>query len=322
MSVQIADSQTRQRLSPIQKSILIAYAFAVVLFLVGEIFDAKFDTLHHIFTIFLLASFLGLVSIGQTLVILTGGIDLSVAYVLNAGGVFMTGLIAVQHLSTGTALVTVLVGGALIGAMNGIGIAYLNIPPLVMTLGMNSVIEGAVLIYTNGTPTGSAPSVINYIVNSYWGPIPVDVVMWIVFAVLTGIVLSRTVFGRKVYVIGNSIPASYLSGIKIGRTLVGVYAVSGLFAALAGMFLTGFANQSYLGMGDAYQLPSIAAVVIGGASILGGKGKYSGTFAGALVLTLLTTILTILNMPSAARDILYGVVILVALLANRFQERG
>lgn len=301
-------------LGTMERSILMAYGFAVVLFLVGELISPGFDSVHHVLTVLVIASFVGYVGIGQTLVILTGGIDLSVAYLMNAAAVFMTGLAAAQVAPPDVVLGIVALGGAAVGLVNGIGIVWFNIPPLVMTLGMNSVLEGIVLVYTNGTPTGNAPSLIHYLVNGHWGPVPVDLVVWAVLAAAVGLMLARTVFGRHLYAVGNSVTASYLSGVNVSRTLVGTYTLAGFFAGLSGMFLTGFAGYSYLGMGDAYLLPSIAVVVIGGASILGGRGTYLGSIAGAIVITVLTTLLTILNMPVAARDILYGLVILAALL--------
>ncbi|MCL4352798.1 MAG: ABC transporter permease, partial [Firmicutes bacterium] len=296
------------------RSIIMAYTFAIALFLVGELISAGFDQPNHILTILVISSFVGYVGIGQTLVILTGGIDLSIAYLMNATAVFMTGLAASHIAPTDVVLVIVAFGGALVGFVNGIGIVIFNIPPLVMTLGMNSVLEGVVLVYTNGTPAGNAPALIHYLVNGRIGPLPVDLVVWAVLAIVVGVMLARTVFGRRLYAVGNSITSSYLSGINVGRTLMGTYTIAGFFTGLAGMFLAGFAGYSYLGMGDAYLLPSIAVVVIGGASIVGGRGNYVGTIAGAIIITVLTTILTILNMPIAVRDILYGLVILAALL--------
>lgn len=298
----------------LERTIVMAYGFAVVLFGIGEIISPGFIGGHHILTILVIASFVGYVGIGQTLVILTGGIDLSIAYLMNAAAVFLTGLAASRVAPPDMVFVLVALGGALVGLVNGLGIVWLNIPPLVMTLGMNSVLEGIVLVYTNGTPTGKAPGLIHYLVNGHWGPIPVDLVVWVVLTLIVEGMLSRSIFGRHVYAVGNSVTASYLSGINVSRTLIGTYMLAGFFSGLSGMFLTGFAGYSYLGMGDAYLLPSIAVVVIGGASILGGRGKYLGSIAGAIVITVLTTLLTILNMPVAARDILYGLVILAALL--------
>ena len=301
-------------LGTLERTIVMAYGFAIALFVVGDIISPGFDAARHILTVLIIASFVGYVGIGQTLVILTGGIDLSIAYLMNASAVFLTGLTAARIAPPDVVLPMVAVAGALVGLLNGLGIVLFNIPPLVMTLGMNSVLEGIVLVYTNGTPTGQAPHLIQYLVNGHWGPIPVDLVVWAILTVAVEVMLSRSVFGRRIYAIGNSVTASYLSGINVSRTLIGTYTLAGFFSGLSGIFLTGFAGYSYLGMGDAYLLPSIAVVVIGGASILGGRGKYLGSIAGAIVITVLTTLLTILNMPVAARDVLYGLVILAALL--------
>ena len=242
------------RLDPVHRSVLMAYLFAVVLFAVGAVISPGFDRPAHVVTVLVIASFLGFVGIGQTLVILTGGIDLSVAYLMNAAAVFMTGLTAAHAAASDLVLVGVVLGSALVGFVNGLGIVWFNIPPLVMTLGMNSVLEGVTLVYTNGTPTGGAPPLIAYLVDGHIGPVPVDLVVWFGLAGAVSLLLSSTVFGRRLYAVGNSVKASYLSGINVGRTLMATYTLAGLFAGLSGMFLTGFAGYSYLGMGDAYLL--------------------------------------------------------------------
>ncbi|MHB1682560.1 MAG: ABC transporter permease [Bacilli bacterium] len=311
-----------RRMTSLTKSILGAYLTAVILIVIGEFISPGFDNPSHIATLLVISSLLGFVGIGQTLVVLTAGIDLSIPYVLNAGAVFLTGLHASYPHATALVVLAVLALGFIVGAINGLGIAFVRIPPMIMTLGMNTVMEGVVLIYTNGTPTGSAPRFINWMVNGRLGVLPVDLLLWIVIAALVTFTLSQTIFGRYVYAIGNSPTASYMAGLNVSRNLVLVYALSGLFSALAGCLLVGFSGYSYLGMGDAYLLPSVAIVVIGGASILGGRGNYIGSIAGAIVLTILGALLTIMNLPAAAQDILYGVVILIALMLYGKQTRN
>lgn len=311
---------TWRSIRPVNRAVILAYGIAIVLFIIGEIMSPGFMALKHVGTILVISSFLGFAGIGQSLVILTGGIDLSVPYIMNAGAVFLTGLFVSFPGHPFWILPVVLLGGAAVGGISGLGIAFLSIPPLVMTLGMNSVAEGLVLVYTNGTPKGNPLPIVNVLVNGNVGGVPNILIVWVLLLIIVTLLLSRTTFGRHVYAIGNNVSATYLSGVNISWTLVGIYALSGLFGAFAGIFLTGFVGYAYLGMGNDYLLSSVAAVVIGGASILGGSGKYAGTVAGAIILTVLTTLLTIANLPAAARDILYGVVILAALVLHGRQS--
>ncbi|PSR20405.1 MAG: ABC transporter permease [Sulfobacillus acidophilus] len=303
------------RMARVDQNIAMSYVMVVVLIFVGALISVGFASPSHLATLLTISSFLGIVAAGQTLVILTGGIDLSVPYLLNASAVFFTGFAA--RLILGHDALDFLVVLAIsvgFGVVNGVGVTVFNIPPLIMTLGMNSVIEGIVLVVTQGTPQGSVPAIASAIVNNTVVGIPIILVVWAGLAVLIALILTRTSLGRYIYAAGTSVKASYLTGVPIRTAFIAVYAASGLFAGLAGIFLTGFSGNSYLGMGNAYLLPSIAAVIIGGASLLGGQGKYWGTIAGAITLTVLITILQVLNISQALQDIFYGVVIFLALL--------
>ncbi|MCL6600722.1 MAG: ABC transporter permease [Alicyclobacillus macrosporangiidus] len=287
------------------------YLATFVLFVLSFLIQPNYLSWDHVMQTLVFASFLGIIAIGQTLVILTGGIDLSVAYVLNLGSVMLTQLTP-QIGGVGAAVVVCLTG-IIIGLLNGVGVAWLGIAPLIMTLGMNSIVQGLTLVYTNGTPKGTVPNWIKYVGTGSVLDVKVSVIVWAILAVVTIFILTRTTFGRKVYAVGNSWYTAYLSGIESKSVLTTVYAVSGLTAAIAGMVITGFLNMGYLGMGDAYQLPSIAAVVIGGTSILGGLGGYTGTVAGAIIIYVLQSILTVIHIQDAGRDIIYGLVILLVL---------
>jgi ribose transport system permease protein len=210
--------------------------------------------------------------------------------------------------------------GAGLGAINGAAVTFLGIAPVIVTIAMNSVAQGIVLLSTNGTPTGSAPSLLRDVMVNHVAGIPIIVLALLGFAIVVGVVMSRTTGGRRAYAVGNSERVARLSGVRVPAVIVGVYAISGLCSVLAGILLTASSSQGFLGMGDQYLLPSIAAVVIGGASILGGRGHYTGTLGGAIFLALLTSVLTAVSVSDATREILFGVVILLAVLAAR--ERG
>ncbi len=302
-----------------QRVLLIAYSCIFVLLVFAGILSPGFVQPGNLSQQLVLAAFLGVVAAGQTIVILTGGIDLSVSWTLNFAAVLLTRITDTGFTFPSIALVlygcaAALLFGVVVGFVNGLGIAYLRIPPLVMTLGMNVFLQGAVLVYTNGTPQGAAPPLVQFLaVGRLFGVVPVALLVWAVVATFVIVLLRRTVLGRQIYAIGNNPVAAYLSGVHPRRVLVATYMISGLCAAFAGILLTGFSSQSYLGMGEAYVLASVAAVVIGGTSILGGSGGYGGTIAGAIIVVLLQSTLAIAQVPEAGRNILYGLIILVML---------
>jgi ribose transport system permease protein len=259
-----------------------------------------------------LASYLGIIAGGQTLVILTGGIDLSIAWNLNLAAILLTQLS--EQMPVLWATVAALGCACLVGLLNGLGVAYLRIPSLVMTLGMNAVLAGVTLVYTNGSPQGDAPQFSRDLaVGKIGGAIPWALVFWALFSAALIFLLRRTVYGKQLYAIGNNPKAAYLSGVPVRWVLVRTYILCGLCAGLGGIMLTGYSQQSYLGMGDLYVLPAIAAVVIGGTSILGGSGGYAGTIAGAITVVLLQNVLQIVGIQPAGQQILYGLIILLML---------
>jgi ribose transport system permease protein len=304
---------------PTRRSIALTFGAALVLFLVGGAIQPGFLRPANVFSILVVASFVGFVAAGQTLVILTAGIDLSVAWVINAGGVMLTSLAAGSDVNALWAVPATLCMGLGVGLVNGLGVVFLEVPPVVMTLGMNGIMQGLVLGLTNGfTSSGAkayAPRVVSQVVNgTVLGGVPLDLLLWGAVAVALWLTLSRLAFGRWVYALGNNPIAAYLAGGRTRRITVAVYALAGGFSAFTGIVLAGYAGQATLGAGDPYLFASIAAVVIGGTSILGGRGHYAGTIAGAIILTVLIDVLTLLSIPEAGRSILYGFAILTALL--------
>lgn len=291
--------------------ILLAYAGTLLLFVGVSLYSPGFASPAHIATIIVVASFTGIVAIGQTTVIIGGGIDLSVPWMLNCAAVMTTALTRSDDTALLWAIPLILVSGAAAGAVNGIGIALLRVPPIVMTLATNVILLGGLFIATRGFPPPPTPQALQYIANGRIGPIPTMALVWAALTVVVLIVERRTAFGRYLYATGDNRDVADLSGVPVARTTIIAYAISGLTAALAGILLTGYAKQSYLGMGDPYLFTSIAAVAIGGASILGGSGSYLGTIAGALLLTILSGVLPIFRLDSGALQIVYGLVILV-----------
>lgn len=302
-----------------RRGTVLAYVAAIVLFAVGGLYRPQFLQPSNIATLLLLASFVGLAAAGQTFVILIGGIDLSVPWVLNAMAVMLTTTSLGQDSKAWWVIPLVLLVGLGIGAVNGLGIVLFDIPPVVMTLGMNGVMEGLVLGLTGGFTCAACnsyapPSVQGAFTGQLIAGLPNGVLVWALVAVVVGLLLGFSVLGRRIYALGNNATASYLAGINVRLVTVTVYALGGLCAALAGIALTAFGQQATLGMGDPYLFLTIAAVVIGGASVLGGRGTYWGTVAGAIFLIVLQAVLQEFNISEAARTIASGVVILIALL--------
>ncbi|MBV8566204.1 MAG: ABC transporter permease [Methylobacteriaceae bacterium] len=259
----------------------------------------------------LFAAPLGILGAGQTLVMLTGGIDLSVASVATGSAYLLA-----TNASLGS-VAAVLIGlglGLGVGLLNGVGIAVLRVQPLVMTLGTGLMTEGVMVVYSQKM-LASEPRVPEFIqalgAGKVLGAVPLDLFLWAPIAIAMIWGLRRTGFGRLTYAVGDNRQACELAGVRVWQVLLVDYVLCGFFAALAGLVLVGSTNAADLSLADVYLLPSVAAVIIGGTSILGGRGGYAGTIIGALILTVLTSLLTLLDAPEPIKQILYGAIILL-----------
>ncbi len=308
-----------------RRRIVYAYLAAILLFVVGEIVHPGFARPSSVAAILTVASFVGLVAAGQTFVVLIGGIDLSVPWVLNGAAILLVTSSLGQDSRSLYALGLTLGMGAAAGLANGFVIAFLGVPAVVMTLAMDGVMEGLTLGLSGGMTCQAcasyAPPVVQEAVHGAAFGVPAAVILWIVVIALVSFILSLTTFGRKTYAIGNNPLASRLAGIDVRFVTMILYVLSGLFAALAGVLLVGFGGQASLGMGTPYLFQSIAAVVIGGVYMLGGRGHYLGAAAGAVTLVALVSVLLAMNMPDYGRNIIYGIVILVLLLLYGREEK-
>jgi ribose transport system permease protein len=268
-------------------------------------------------SLIVLSSFLAVLALGQGTVILTGGLDLSAPWTIGLSGILLAGMVKGSNTALIYALPITLLVGLAVGFVNGAGIVLLGVSPIVMTLAVNGVLQGMALVYSNGTPDGfSSPLLRRFMTDRELIVTPV-VLFVAVFVVLAVLLLGRTPFGRRVYAVGNGERVAALSGVPVSQTAIRVYMLSGLCSAIVGVLLTGFSGQASLGMGDDYLLPSIAVVVIGGALITGGRGSYLGMLGGALLLTALQTLLAGTTLPYATRTIVFGLVVLVAVMALR-----
>jgi ribose transport system permease protein len=241
---------------------------------------------------------------------LTGGIDLSIGFSATAAAYIMTGQ---SSRGTVVAILIALGVGLLIGTVNGIGVGVFGVQPLIMTLGMGSVVIGILTVRAQDFVTG-APAVPNFVndlaTGSLLGDVPKSILLWGGLSVLLILTLRRSGYGRMLYAYGDNPTAVRLAGTRSWQLLVAVYALCGVCAAIGGLLLVGLTNAADLGLATSYLLPSVAAVVIGGTSIFGGLGGYAGTILGALILTVLDSLLTILNASQAVRQIIYGLIVL------------
>jgi ribose transport system permease protein len=301
--------------------ILMAFVLAGVLFIAGTVQASGFASYDHVRTVLITASFIGFVGFGQTLCILTGGIDLSIPGTV-AGSAVLTAFLANGNSSALVWIVPLVIGlGIVIGGLNGLGVAYAGVPPIIMTLGMNSAIQGLLLIYTNGGFAAQPPQGLIGFVDGDTVSLSTTLLLWIAVAVVASILLSWSVFGRKLYSVGTNPVAAYLAGINVKRILVVPYVVSAVGGALTGVLLLGWLGQAFVNIGDTYLFSSAVAVAVGGASILGGRGHYLGTVAGAIVLTLIAANLELLSLGTSAVQISYGVILLITVYLAGFRRR-
>ena len=266
---------------------------------------------------------LAIMAASQTLTMLTGGIDLSAAAIASMSAY----IIATQSPEYGpfVAIGLALVACAVVGLVNGIGVGIFRVHPLIMTLGMSLVVLGLVTVYQRIVVAVGArtPDVVSWLGGGTTVGIPNSLVLFVPLAAVIILGLRRSGYGRLLYAVGDNEIASRLAGVRVWQVLVVLYVIAAVLAGLAGMVLSGVTNAASATLADRYLLPSVAAAVIGGTSIFGGRGGYSGTIVGALILTVLTTLLTVLSMPEPVRQVLFGAIILaVAAAYTRITEES
>ena len=269
-----------------------------------------------------LAAVIGLVAAGQTFVVIAGGIDLSVAAIVTVSAVALP-LLSLPADPTGvTAIVATLVLATAIGLVNGLGVGFLRVHPMIMTLAMATFLQGLLILIAGGTAVSLQNPLVTWLGNARLGGIPVGIMLWLVVAAATLTVLHMTPLGARIFALGANPLAAALSGVPAHATTITVYAISGFTSGLAGVLVLGMNGQGYVGIGDPYLLASIAAVVLGGTSILGGLGTYAGTMPGALLLVTITALITVINASAGWRSIIFGSLILgLLLLSGRESSR-
>lgn len=298
-----------------------ALLLAVVLFLLSGLLPNGFGTDMDVAraqatNIIRLAVFLGVIAAGQTLVIISGseGIDLSAGSVVTLTAILTYILVNGVDEKVLLALLVVLAVGALIGFINGVGITFLKISPFVMTLGMAGVVTGAIIVITHGTVSGKIAPIMTRLIARPLSPslqIPNAVIIWLLFGILMWLLLERTTFGRNLFAIGVNRITAKLSGVNVTAMNLLTYSLAGALAGFGGFLLVGNTGVVHLQLGQPFLFPSIAAVAVGGTLLSGGKGSYWGTMAGAIVLTLITSLLTTMQMPESVRRMVLGGTLLI-----------
>jgi ribose transport system permease protein len=262
----------------------------------------------------------GIIAVGQLLVILTAGIDLSVGSVLG-----LAGCVTAELLIHGVPIVLAILGGIAVavvaGLANGLLVAYANLPPFIVTLGMLGIARGVVLVFTNASTIQPLPNAFSDIANGTLLGVPNLLWLFVIVAVIAAFVLRRTVFGRYIYAIGSNPESARLAGVPVKRVLVAVYAIAGLLAGVGGVLFTSRLNAGIPTAGTGYELNAIAACVIGGASLFGAKGGAFGAAAGALIVATLNNGGNLLAVNSFYLQIIIGLLILVAVFFDQFQGR-
>ena len=298
-----------------------ALILAIVLFLLSGLlpngFGSDLDVARaQAMNILRLAVFLGVIAAGQTLVIISGseGIDLSAGSVVTLTAILTYTIVNGSDARVLPALFVVLIVGALVGFVNGLGITFLKISPFVMTLGMAGVVTGVIIVITHGSVTGRVAPIMTRLIARPFSPsfqVPNAIMIWLLFGILMWFLLERTTFGRNLLAIGVNRITAKLSGVNVTWTNLLTYALAGALAGFGGFLLVGNTGVVHLQLGQPFLFPSIAAVAVGGTLLSGGKGSYWGTMAGAIVLTLITSLLTTMQMPESVRRMVLGGTLLV-----------
>jgi ribose transport system permease protein len=292
------------------------YIAFLALFICFSVVGRSFFSLSNISNIIVQSSIIAIVGIGQTLVILSGGINLSVGSTVSFVGI-LTGLLLLSGTGIPLAVVIVLAVGGASGFLTGFVIAYGRVPSFIVTLGMMSILTGGTLLANNGNPVSRLPPDFEKLASlNVFGHIPIFVIYLILLFAGVHIMLKKTIFGRHIYALGGNRASAWLSGVKIKKTEILVYVLGGFFSAFGGIMLVARMNYASPTAASNYAIDSIAAVVIGGTAMSGGKGSILGTLLGAMLLGMLKNGLTMLNVSAYLQQVIIGAVIITAVFLD------
>lgn len=301
-----------------EKAIWIVF---IALFIAFSLANHRFISSSNLFTIARQVSMLGIASIGMTFVILIAGIDLSTGSIITLVNIVAAYLMVNMGFGMVAAVVISLILSILVGVLNGFMISTIGIPAIIATFATQIVFEGASYLISGGTPIYGFDERFKIIGQGYVGPVPVPVIIMILCFAIGSFILNKSYFGRYFYAVGGNEEASKLSGIRVGRTKYLVYALSGLFAGLAGIVMLSRTNSAQPTAGMGYEFDVITCVVLGGVSVSGGFGKMSNVVAGVLIIGILTNGMVLLNVSTYMQMIVKGIVLVLAVGFDSFQAK-
>lgn len=300
---------------------LLTLFLVAVVWVFASLMLPGFGSYGHLRYMLELAAIIGIVAVGQTLVIIVGGIDLSVGAVMTVSAIILP-LLSPAADPTGLLGVVATLGLAtMIGLVNGAGAAFLGVPPIIMTLAMATLLKGLLVIVAGGSAVSVTNAAVIWLGSARPFGIPAGVILWAVVSAFVLVLLHRMAMGARFLALGANPKAAYLSGVNVAGTRLALFSLSGFFSGLAGLLILGMNRQGYVGIGDPYLLTSIAAVVLGGTSILGGRGSYAGTIPGSILLVTATALITVVNASAGWRQIILGGLILGILLISGRETR-
>lgn len=297
-----------------------AIAGSILLMILGQSLSKGFLSMNNISSILMTASILTMASIGQAAVIISGdsGLDMSVGAIMSMTALF--GPMAAMGAGAVSFVLMVpatLIMGAVVGLLNGIGVQILKVVPLVMTLIMSNVVNGFSILVTKGQPSVTVSPALQSISKTLFGPVRIlPAVIIILLIALEILFLRKSRYGRSLFLAGNNKNAANMCGINSRAVIILAYVFAGAIAGLAGLMLVGYAGTAQMNMAGSYTMLSVAAVVIGGTKLTGGKGTFIGGALGALVLILITNILQALNMAAGLRSLIQGIILIAILMVN------
>lgn len=301
----------------ILRSVGAVWIAAIGLYLISGFISPAMFQFGQVLNILQVASFLGVIAAGQTIAVLTGGIDLSQAGVVTLTNIVATSIMLSQPENIPAAIVVVLVLALLVGLANGFLVTAVGVTPLIATLGMNSVLFGAALVYTGGAPSGGTPVEFQIIGTGSLFGIPNPALIWLGLSLGLLVLTRRTSYGRRLYATGANPRAAEMMGVNVGRTIVSAYVLSALMAALGALLLTAYVGAPSLGIGNQFLLTAVAAVVVGGAALTGGSGSVVATMGGAIFITELSSFTNIIQVSTGTQFVIQGALILVSVLVYR-----
>jgi ribose transport system permease protein len=317
-SISIVQKGSLREIFEKNKKTIIAFSLIVFLFLLGEIIVSNFLSLGQLLLTIKLSSFIALFALCQMIVIAAGGagLDLSVGFTATLTAILTATIMDGKNENLLTAILAAMVIGAVIGFFNGSLVAYVKLPPLVVTMAMASIIQGAINVYTAGKNiTGKPSPILETIAAKSTGIFPNILFVLIIVAVIVMILLYKTRWGLTLFGVGTNERTAYLSGVNVKAVRLAAFVISGAVAGLIGLLLIGYMGTAFKDMGSSYVMPSIAAVVVGGVSLIGGEGNYFRVILGSIFLQTLTNLLVALGWGDAGKWLGFGIVLFALLIA-------